>query len=422
MGSAQKITNSKGEETGYWEAHFRIDGKGIERRKDEKTGRRFASEHAAEKYANRQEFLAEQGEYLVNDTITIGDFMRKVLDDVRDGLRPHTVGKYTEFITNLERHPEFAGRRLKRHLNGGNVQVVATWLMRPKEQGGRGMAKGTAGKHLEWLRRVAKAAVIEKLITYPTLLEIQAVKVGRVGRPRKIPLTNVQVRRLAAAMPDYFRAAVLVQAGLGLRVGELRGLREQDITWPMGVVGGRPARAGSVHVDTQVHRDGERRETKSVGRDVPLPPRMAKVLREHTDAFEPLEMPNGERLIFYQADRAGGAYQGVAPMNTSYERMMPGIAERVGADDPDWPSKRTGKRVASHALRDHFICACGARGVPVGTIAAWTGDTEETILNKYLRAMPGFEQRAVDAVEDLWAEGDAELSEDDEPGQDVGNL
>ncbi|MBQ0993373.1 tyrosine-type recombinase/integrase [Micromonospora sp. H61] len=44
-----------------------------------------------------------------------------------------------------------------------------------------------------------------------------------------MPLTVDQVRALAAAMPAGNRAMVIVQAGLGLRLGELLALRVQDV-------------------------------------------------------------------------------------------------------------------------------------------------------------------------------------------------
>jgi integrase len=54
-------------------------------------------------------------------------------------------------------------------------------------------------------------------------------------RARLVPLTVDQVRDLAAALPERNRAMVVVQAGLGLRVGELLALRTQDVGQTAGI-------------------------------------------------------------------------------------------------------------------------------------------------------------------------------------------
>jgi integrase len=51
----------------------------------------------------------------------------------------------------------------------------------------------------------------------------------RVERPRVVPLTVEQVAALADAMPGRFRSMVITQVGLGLRIGELLGLRVGDV-------------------------------------------------------------------------------------------------------------------------------------------------------------------------------------------------
>jgi hypothetical protein len=48
-------------------------------------------------------------------------------------------------------------------------------------------------------------------------------------RPRVMPLTVEQVAALANAMPARYRSMVITQAGLGLRIGELLGLRVGDV-------------------------------------------------------------------------------------------------------------------------------------------------------------------------------------------------
>jgi integrase len=44
-------------------------------------------------------------------------------------------------------------------------------------------------------------------------------------------VTGGLVRALADAMPDRYRAMIITQAGLGLRLGELVALRVEDVDW-----------------------------------------------------------------------------------------------------------------------------------------------------------------------------------------------
>ncbi len=52
---------------------------------------------------------------------------------------------------------------------------------------------------------------------------------GHVTHPERLPLTPDEVTRLAAAMPEQYRAAVLVAAWSGLRPGEVFALRRRDL-------------------------------------------------------------------------------------------------------------------------------------------------------------------------------------------------
>lgn len=76
------------------------------------------------------------------------------------------------------------------------------------------------------LRSIYAAAVLDRLVPYSPVVRIA---LPRAERPRVVPLTVEQVAALANAMPDRYRSMVITQAGLGLRIGELLGLRVQDV-------------------------------------------------------------------------------------------------------------------------------------------------------------------------------------------------
>jgi integrase len=106
------------------------------------------------------------------------------------------------------------------------------------------------------------------------------VKVGlpRAEAERVVPLTVDQVRALADAMPQRYRAMVTVQAGLGLRLGELLALRTEDVNFL-----GR-----TVRIEQQIASGSRVRsepKTPRSRRTLPLPTVVAEVLAAHMQAF-----------------------------------------------------------------------------------------------------------------------------------------
>lgn len=90
------------------------------------------------------------------------------------------------------------------------------------------LAPATMRKVVGVLRSVYADAVLDRLVA--------GNSVARLSLPptsfkRVVPLTVIQVLALADAMAPRYRAMVLVQAGLGLRIGELLGLRLADVNF-----------------------------------------------------------------------------------------------------------------------------------------------------------------------------------------------
>jgi len=76
------------------------------------------------------------------------------------------------------------------------------------------------------VRSVYAAAVVDRLVVSSPATRLT---LPSAHRERVVPLTVDQVRALAGALAPRYQAMVLVQAGLGLRVGELLGLRVGDV-------------------------------------------------------------------------------------------------------------------------------------------------------------------------------------------------
>ena len=103
-------------------------------------------------------------------------------------------------------------------------------------------------------------------------------------KPPTVAVSEQQVRDWAAACRPELRAALLCQAGLALRTGELLGLKITDIQWAHKIV----------TIRRQAHQDTQELvapKTAAGSRDVPLPNWLAATLRKHLAQWPPL--PNG---------------------------------------------------------------------------------------------------------------------------------
>jgi integrase len=112
--------------------------------------------------------------------------------------------------------------------------------------------------------------------------------------PDKVfPLTVKQVEALADAVPARCRAMVIPQAGLGLRISELLGLRGDDVLWLERMV--------KIDVQRDRHTMGlGPLKTPGSRRKIPLPQVVTDALSQHIAPYPPAEdgaiftMENGE--------------------------------------------------------------------------------------------------------------------------------
>jgi len=210
--------------SGRWQARTRIAGRQVKRSFDR---RRQAEDWLAETRVDtaRGIHLDEKaGRQLV------GDYVRTWLKG-----RPHrasTAERQRSLLRNhvIETH---LGRMRLVDVKPSDVQTWAT-----------GRSRVLAPSTLRVLRSLVGAifssAVLDRAIA---VSPVTRVTLPRHDKPRVVPLRVDQVRALEAALPPRYRALVVAQAGLGLRISELLGLRPEDVDW-LGRV--RAARTGRV--------------------------------------------------------------------------------------------------------------------------------------------------------------------------------
>jgi integrase len=178
-------------------------------------------------------------------------------------------------------------------------------------------------------------------------------------------------------MPKRYRAMVITQGGLGLRVGELLALRVDDIEWLR----------REVRITEQLQPKTRERvppKTRLSRRTVPLPKVVSDALAEHIATYPPGE----DGSIFV------GETTGKPLARETYSRS---IARAV----------RTAKLpqgTSSHSLRHHYASVLLDAGESVVTVAARLGDTAQMVLSVYGHMLPDTEDRTRRAVDAAWAQ------------------
>jgi integrase len=199
---------------------------------------------------------------------------------------------------------------------------------------------------------------------------------GRLSLPRRekaeiVPLSVAQMRAWADCADPRIRPMILTQAGLGLRVSELRALRVEDVDFLRRVV----------HVTAQLHPlTAERLPLKTANsrRDVPLPAMVAGVLAGCIQ-------PGHRGLVF---TRNGSSHWGNAVLWAKYIQA---------ADAAGLPAGTT-----SHDLRHPYASVLLDAGESVHAVAARIGDSPEMVLRVYGHMMPDTEDATRRAVDAAW--------------------
>jgi integrase len=199
-----------------------------------------------------------------------------------------------------------------------------------------------------------------------------------------VPLTVEQVAALAAALPGRYQAMVVVQAGLGLRVGELLALRVENVDFLRRTV--------RIEWQFTVGSKGERTEPKTPRskRTVPAP----HVVLDALAAYG----AGDDGTIFTTRTRSplGHVYYGYNLLGR-------------GATKAGLPEGTT-----SHDLRHHYASVLLAAGESVVAVAERLGHEDASlVLSTNGHLMPGSDDRTRSAIDSAW--GTAHASAPDVP-------
>ncbi|MDO8147351.1 histone-like nucleoid-structuring protein Lsr2 [Isoptericola sp. b515] len=202
------------------------------------------------------------------------------------------------------------------------------------------------------------------------------------NRRERIPANYEEAKALAAAMPDRYRAAVVVTMLTGLRAGELFALQRKHVD--LG--------AGTIRVEQSLAQETSGRwfaPTKSATsrRTVDLPAAAVEVLRVHLETYVPVDKRS---LIF--ATSTGTPLQ-----SGSRSRMFRRARSSIGRDDLTW-----------HDLRHSAMVLWAKTGASLAELMVIAGHSSSKSAMHYQHVVSGAQQGLARKLDHLVASDDAQ--------------
>lgn len=223
------------------------------------------------------------------------------------------------------------------------------------------------------VRAILATAVSEDLIAaHPC--RIRSASTAKRARQIK-PLSLPELADLVAAMPEKYRAAVLIAAWCGLRFGELTELRRRDIDMKAGVI---RVRRGVVWVDSKPVV-GRPKSAAGV-RDVAIPPHLLPAIKGH---LKDHAQWGADGLVFPSAK---GTH---LTTSTLYASFWP-ARRKIGRDDLSW-----------HGLRHTGATLASATGATLAEVMGRLGHSTPGAALRYQHAAQGRDAQIAAALSRL---------------------
>lgn len=221
------------------------------------------------------------------------------------------------------------------------------------------------------------------------------------------PWTFAQVERMSRALPGRYAVLPYLEAGTGMRQGEMFGVAVDDIVFD----GHRPV----IHVRRQVRIVSYvlcfAPVKNDKQHDVPLSEALAPWLADHIRRYPPREVtlpwkaPDGDPKTFtLLVTRPDGRAMDATRFRESHwwpAQETAGITPRRKKGQKRRPARDQGM----HALRHTAASAWLAAGVDIVSVAAWLGDTVKTVHETYAHMMPDADDRGRKAMNAFFTEG-----------------
>lgn len=297
----------------------------------------------------------------------------------RVDLRPSTVARDDAYYRN-----HIQARFSRVQLARIDRTMLREWVA---ELSASGLAPATVHKCAQLMNGALRAAQDERLIAANPA---DRLPLPKVEAEPMLFCTPEQVATLAESIDDRYRVWVYTAAYSGLRVGELAGLRREQVDLMR-------RRIDVVRTATEVRGtifEGPPK-TRAGRRSVPIPAPVIDLLAGHCADSGPDDLvftaPGGGHL-------RANAFRRRFFIPAAVAAGLGAIERREGADRASYGGLRI------HDLRHTAVTFWIAAGASVKEVATWAGHSSvATVLDRYGHLLPGQEDRVTEALGTMFA-------------------
>lgn len=212
-----------------------------------------------------------------------------------------------------------------------------------------------------------RLSVVRRLLSLAVEWEILArapkCNLLKVGETAPRFLTDTEMKALVEAAEPQWQAMILVGLRSGLRIGELRGLRWEDIDFVRGLIRVRRTEPGRKTMDATTPKGGRDRAVPLTGDSRRA---LAEIWREGASGWiwPALQKRRSETRARARSDK--GCWDAIAR-----------AAKRAGLEGVAW-----------HTLRHTYASHLVMRGVPLRQVQQWLGHASIRETEKYSHLYP----------------------------------
>ena len=203
-----------------------------------------------------------------SDTTTVAEYARQWAS-----MRPHRASTARHVTSKIEIH--IAGTKLgDRRIATVRPSEVQAWATERSKH----LSPVNLRNLVSMVRSIFRDAVLDRHCSENPAAR---VKLPSYEKPLIVPLTVEQIEALEDAIDDRCRAMVTLQAGAGLRIGELLGLRVEDVDFLRKTIRVQYQFAGT---DSKVRTEPKTPRSKRV---IPVPQFVIDAIAEHLRKYSP---------------------------------------------------------------------------------------------------------------------------------------
>jgi integrase len=334
---------------GVWWVDYYVDG----HRKRERIG---PDKRLAETVLKKRKVEIAEGKYLDKQrpvTTTVDELAERYFTYARDQQRKRSWPRDRTSIKALTGY--FGGRRVA-DITPADIEQYRAWRYATRSRRGRPLTPATVNRELACLKRMFSVAMKGLIVLkggLPRANPAAAVSLARELSERDRVLTPDEFCRVSQEAPAWLRPMLLIAYHTGMREGEVRSLRWEQID----------LKRGTVRLKSS--------ETKTdAPRTIPLNPTLTMLLKDATRYVGcPYVFINPAKLAAWHADP-----EGVDPRyrDSSLVHAFTRACHKAGVANATF-----------HDLRHTFVTNARRAGIDYFRIMAITGHKTMTVFKRY---------------------------------------